>query len=333
VPRRLTPVLTAVLGVITVAGIAGCSSDPALTVYSGRNEALVAPLIEQFETETGIDVEVRYGTTAELAALLAEEGEATPADLFFAQDAGALGAVSDAGLFLPLPQTTLDSVDVAYRGSAGDWVGTSGRARVIAYNSEALTAEQVPTSVFDLTDPQWSGRIGIAPTNASFQSFLTAMRVAEGDERTTEWLEGLAANDPVIYEGNVDILNAVDSGEIDLGLINHYYWYEAAAERGADTLTAQISFTEPGDPGSLVNVAGVGILSDNADAQAFVDFLLSETGQQYFAETTYEYPLIAGVPAADGLPPLASLQGPDVALDDLDSLAETQELLTQVGLI
>ncbi len=322
--------------------LSGCASgdqaddSPGLVIYSGRSEELVGPLLEQFETSTGIDAEVRYGDTAELAAQLLEEGDNSPADVFFAQDAGALQVVQDEGLATPLSRDLLDRVPAEYRSTDGQWVGASGRARVLVHNTEQVDAADVPDSVLDLTDPRWRGEVGIAPTNASFQAFVTAMRVTEGEDRARQWLEDLLANDVQKYQNNTAVVEAVDSGQISLGLVNHYYLYERADEVGADNLVAGNAAFAPGDPGNLVNVAGVAVLqkgADNPGASQFADFLLSDAAQQYFADETAEYPLVEGVAQRDGLPPLAQIEGPGLTLDQLADLRGTQDLLLQVGLI
>ena len=326
----------AALALPLLAACGGGSSDSAdgpLTIYSGRSEELVGPLFAQFTEQTGIAVEARYGDTAELAAQLIEEGDASPAQVYFAQDAGALGAVDAAGLFVPLPASVATAVPEAYRAPNGNWTGVSGRARVIAYDPEQVPAAEVPQSIFDLTDPKWKGQVAIAPTNASFQAFVTAMRVSQGDEVTKQWLEGLVANDVQTYEKNGLILDAVDTGQAALGLINHYYWYEKAAEVGADAMRAQIAFTKPDDPGSLVNVAGVGMLADNPNAVRFVEWLLTPQTQEWFVQNTFEYPLLPSVAAAEGLPALDSLRGPNVPLAELADLPGTLAMLEDVGLI
>jgi iron(III) transport system substrate-binding protein len=324
---------------------AGCGSDDtgagtepgdeSLVVYVGRSEELVGPLVTMFEEETGIEAEARYAGSTELAAQMLDEGDATPAEVFLSQDAGALGALSDEGMLAELPDAVVSAVPQSYASADGTWVGVTGRARVVAYDGEKLTEDEVPGAVDGLVDPQWSGRVGIAPTNASFQSFVTAFRVSEGDDAARAWLDGMVANDVQIYENNVLILDAVNNGQLDVGLINHYYWFERAAEGGAENMRAQLKFLDPRDPGALVNVTGAGILegsADDPDALAFVEYLLSEEAQTFFAEQTFEYPLIDGVPAPEGLPALDDLQGPDIDLADLASLEETTAMLADAGL-
>jgi iron(III) transport system substrate-binding protein len=331
---RTVAVAAGVATALTLAGCGGGGSDT-LTIYSGREEELVAPLIEQFETKTGTDVEVRYGDSAELAATIAEEGDGSPADVFFAQDPGSLGAVAGEGLLAELPDAALDRVPGHFRDSDGRWVGTSGRSRVIAYNTDELSEDDVPDSVFDLTNPRWKGRVGVAPTNASFQAFVTVMRLTQGEEKTRAWLEAMKDNGVRFYEKNLPIVEAVASGEIDLGLVNHYYLYLAREEQ-PDAPVAN-HFLPGADPGALVSTAGVGVLesTDNReDAESFVEFLLSDDGQSFYTERAEEaeYPLVAGIPAKEGLPPLDSLGGPKVDYSSLgDELENTLELLNETG--
>jgi len=311
--------------------------DKKITLYSGRSESLVKPVIEKFEKATGITVEVRYGGTSQMAAQLLEEGERTRADLFLAQDAGALGAVAKKGLFAPLPAEVTSKVPEPYRARGGEWVGVTGRSRVLVYNADLVPAADLPTSVFDLTDPKWRGKVGIAPTNGSFQAFVTALRVQHGDERAEQFLAGLKANDAQVRENNVMIVADVNDGKLAAGLVNHYYVYELAKEKGTsvDGLAAKLHFFPGGDIGALVNVSGVGVLKRSAadpDVRAFVDYLLGPEAQTYFAEETFEYPLIEEVSAAPGLPPLADLDVPDIDLNDLDTLERTVEMIKNARL-
>ncbi len=340
--RRTAVALTATLALAAALAACGGDDDDAaggeprtLTVYSGREEELVAPLFELFEAESGINVQVRYGDSAELAATIAEEGDSSPADVFFAQDPGSLGAVEEAGLLAELPEETLGKVDERFRDPDGHWVGTSGRARVVVYNTEALSEADLPDSIFDFTDPRWRGKIGLPPTNASFQAFVTALRLTAGEEAAREWLEGIKANEPKLYEKNTPVVEAAAAGEIEVGFVNHYYLYIVKQEQ-PDAPVAN-HFLAGDDPGALVSVAGVGILADAENDEAarrFVDFLLSEAGQRFYAEEAAEaeYPLVEGVEPRAGLPPLEDLQGPDIELDELGGeLERTLELLNEVG--
>jgi iron(III) transport system substrate-binding protein len=329
--------LAAALGCLVAGcGGAGGGSNESITVYSGREEAIVAPLIERFGVETGIEVRVRYGDSAELAATLAEEGERTPADVFFSQDPGSLGALEDEGLLARLPDAVLERVEPRFRDPQGHWVGTSGRVRVLVYNTDRLAEDDVPDTVFALTEPEWHGRVGLAPTNASFQAFVTAMRLSHGDERTRAWLEGIVANRPRVYARNMPTVEAVAAGEVDVGLVNHYYL--ALARRERPDLPAANRFVRPGDPGGLVSVAGAAVLAPTERreaAESFVEFLLTDESQRFYADELPqgEYPLVAGVAPAEGLPPLAELRGPELELDRLGpELAATLRLLSEVGL-
>lgn len=194
--------------------LVGCGGGDSgeLVIYSGRQEALVGPLIERFEQQTGIATSVRYGNTAQLAAQLLEEGAATLADVFFSQDGGALGALDQAGRLEQLPPGVLDRVPARFRADDGSWIGTSGRARVIVYDPRQVPEQDVPDSVFELTQPRWRGKVGIAPSNASFETFVTAMRMLRGDAATRDWLSGMRANDVQTLDNNVLILKAVDDG-------------------------------------------------------------------------------------------------------------------------
>ncbi|HEX2042148.1 MAG TPA: iron ABC transporter substrate-binding protein [Acidimicrobiales bacterium] len=314
----------------------GGAGDDRLTVYSGRAENLIGPLLEQFGKDTGVDVDVRYAGSSELAAQLAEEGDRSPADVFLSQDAGALGSLARRSLLQVAPAEALSLIDARFRARDNTWVGVSGRARVIAFDPRQVPEDEVPDSVFALTDPRWKGRIGFAPTNASFQSFVTAMRVQVGEDRTRQWLLALKANDPEAYEGNAPIVRAINDGQVALGLVNHYYLHELVKELGRDKVVVRNHFPTDGDPGALVNVAGVGILksAEHPGAAArFVNYLLTPTAQRFFAEQTSEYPLVAGVAPPPDAPPLATIQSPAIDLADLATLDQTLALLREVGLL
>jgi iron(III) transport system substrate-binding protein len=327
--------LAVVLTAAALASACGDDEERTVTIYSGRSEELVAPILERFSDETGIEVQVRYGGTAELAALLLEEGDRSPADVFFAQDAGALGAVESAGLFAGIDEDVLARVDETLRAPSGRWVGISGRARVVVYNTERLSPEDLPDSILDFTDPKWRGRIGWPPANGSFQAFVTALRLVEGEEAARAWLEGIAANDPIVYGSNTPTVAAVAAGEVDVGFVNHYYLHRFLAEEGED-FGARNYYTAPGDVGTLINVAGAGILEagDHRDEAAeLIEFLLSDEAQRYFADETFEYPVVASVPANADVPSIEDLQPLQLDLGRLEDLEATLALMRDVGVI
>ena len=335
--RTIGSALALVSAALALAGCGGDSSqgNGKLTVYSGREEELVAPLFEQFKRQTGIDVEVRYGDSAELAATIAEEGDNSPAEVFFAQDPGSLGAVAAEGMLAQLPAAILERVPERFRDEDGRWVGTSGRVRVIAYNTDELSESEVPDSVFQLTGPKWKGKVGVAPTNASFQAFVSAMRLTQGEEKTRQWLQDLKANGVRFYEKNLPIVEAVAAGEIELGLVNHYYLY-VVKEENPDAPVAN-HFLAGADPGALVSVAGAAVLEqagDKEEAERFIEFLLSDQGQRFYTEEAEEaeYPLVAGIAPKKGLPSLGSLSGPTIDFTQLGTeLKSTLTLLSDTG--
>ena len=307
--------------------------NASLVIYSGRGEDLVQPIIDRFEEVSGITVEVRYGNSAEMLLLIQEEGDNTPADVYYSQGAGFLGTLSDDGGLAELPDDVLDRVvDPELRSPDGDWVGLTGRARVVVYNTDVLSEDDIPDSLLDFTDPEWSGRIGWAPTNASFQDHVTALRFLLGEDGAREWLEGIMANDPVVFENNSAILQGVADGEVEVGLTNHYYLYRNLAE-DPDFPVANKFFSD-GDPGALVNIAGAGVLatSDQQDAAVeLIRFLLSAEAQQMFADANYELPVVDDVEPHADLPRVDSLVLPVFDLNLLLDLEGTVDLLIDVG--
>jgi iron(III) transport system substrate-binding protein len=330
--KWLAPLSLALAGIFTLGACASpapTDSTESITIYSGRSEELIADLLTTFTEETGIEVEVRYGDSAELAAQILEEGQNIRADVYFGQDAGALGALAKEGVTKTLPSDITDLVATEYKSVNGQWVGVSGRGRVFVYDPAKVS--EVPTSYKDLMDPSWKGRIGIAPTNASFQTFITAIRVLEGEQAAIDFLNAMKQNG-VLFERNSIIMQAIQDGVVDSGLVNHYYWWELAAEIGEENMKPEIAWFKDGDTGNLINVAGVAVLSDNPSANVFAKWLLGDTAQKYFVERTREYSL-TGVPEVAGLKPLKDIKAPAIDLSNLDSLGETLELIRKAGLL
>jgi len=314
--------------------VASPSIGGSLTIYCGRNESLVSNLMPLMQAATGIELDVRFGNTAELAAQILEEGDSTPAGLFFCQDAGALGALAKAGVLAELPADMLDRVDLKFRSPAGLWIGLSGRVRVLLYNPEVTDPATLPAHIIDLPKTQLNGPVGIAPSNAPFQSFITALRMVYGEDAARQWLVDLTDAGAVIFEDNGPQINAVASQEIAVGLVNHYYLYEAREEN--PDISVENYYFPDGDIGGLVNVGGAGIIAGSGQeeqALAVLWYLLGEEAQTYFAEETLEYPLAAGIPAVPELVPLSEIEAPDLDLGSLDDLEGTLALLTELGLI
>jgi len=312
VKKLIAGLVSLVLALVLVQSACGQTDSETLTVYSGRSEELIGPVIEQFEEFTGLTVKVRYGKTAEMAATIMEEGVNSPADVFIAQDPGGLGAVEH--LFADIPDSIIDQVDAKFSSSDNKWVGISGRARVVIYNTDLLDEPDLPDDIWGFVDPEWNGRIGWAPTNSSFQAMLTAMRVLWGETKTRA---------------------AVGAGEIEVGFPNHYYLYRFLQEHG-ESFAARNYHPRDGGPGAVILVAGAGILEtsrNKENAQRLLDFMLSEVSQQYFAGQTFEYPVIEGVTINRLLTPLSEINSPEIDMADMSDLDGTLDLLRETGVL
>jgi len=336
-PGTLRHAASVLLGVALVAGAASsCSSggDERLTIYSGRNQELIEPLLEEFSADTGIGIDVRYGDSADLALLIDEEGEQSPADVFLSQSPGSMGYLDSKGRVQALGDTVLDLVPGRFRADDGHWVGVSGRVRVLVYNPDLVSEDDLPASIFDVTGPQFRGQLGVAPENASFQDFVTAMRDVEGEARTKEWLDGLVANDVKTYANNLAIVEAVARGEIEYGLVNDYYLSELQAQD--PDLEARNYYFPEGDLGSLILETTAGVLdtaSDPAQAERLIEYLLSKKAQRFYADETFEYPLARGVASDPDKPRLSSITSPTIDLSSLgDGLIKTRQLIADSGL-
>jgi iron(III) transport system substrate-binding protein len=318
----------------------GCSSSDEqasevteLTIYSGRSEEFIAPFFALWEAQSGIKLNIRYGDSAELAAQILEEGSNSPADLFLAQDAGSLGAVAEAGLFIQLNDSVASAIPAQFIAANRNWVGVTGRARVFAYAPDRVKI--LPTSVADLTKSEYKNQVGIAPTNASFQAFVTALIESKGADYAKSWLKGLQANGVKIYAKNSAIVEAIDKGEISIGLVNHYYIWEVSEGLGR-AINVKNGFFATGDLGNLINVSGAGVLASSKKYSAAIDlinFLTSVPTQAKFVSDTHEYSLLPGATAPTGVPTLDQIGAPAVDLGALKNIKATQDLLIEVGLL
>ena len=315
------------LTIVAVASLllaCGGSEDETLTVYSGRSEDLIAPLLDRFAEESGIDVRVRYAGSVELALLIREEGEQSPADVFISQSPGPIAFLAEQGLLGALSE---DVLELAPHSDGGQWVAITGRQRVLVYNRDQVAAEELPASIFELTEPQWEGRVGFAPSNGSFQDFFTLFRLEHGDDVALEWLTGIVANGALTYGNNSGIVQAVARGEVDAGLVNHYYNARLKVEN--PSTPSENHRLADGDPGSvtIATAASAVASGDEALAERFIRFLLETDSQQYFAEETLEYPLAAGVEPAAGIEAPATID-----FGEFGGLERTLELIREAGL-
>ncbi|MBM3670735.1 MAG: iron ABC transporter substrate-binding protein [Actinobacteria bacterium] len=332
--HRVLTVALAVMALTTLAGPAGAGTAGTLTVYSGRTEELIGPLLDQFSAETGVQVEARYGDSADLALLIDEEGDQTPADVFISQSPGATGYLEGLGRLRKIDGDVLDLVVERYRSANNRWTGVSGRVRVLVYNTDLVKPRDLPDSVLELAKPKYADMVGLAPTNGSFQDFITAMRELEGETKTEKWLSGMVENGARSYASNSAITDAVTRGEIPMGLVNHYY---AALAKAADpSAPLENHVFEDQDVGSVILVTAAAIIDqtdDRALADQLIEFLLSEEAQTHLAEDEFEYPLARGVEPLGDLPPLSKVDAPELDLTKLGGgLLRTRELIAESGL-
>jgi iron(III) transport system substrate-binding protein len=336
-PRR-SRIAALVSTVVVVLAGTSCSSESEsdkLLIYNAQHESLTKEWIDAFTKETGIEVEYRQGGDTELGNQLVAEGDASPADVFLTENSPAMAAVEKAGLFADHDAETLDQVPAQYRPATGKWTGVAARSTVFVYNTSRLRPEQLPKSLLDLQAPEWKGRWGAPPTKADFQAIVSALLQLKGEQATAQWLAGMKTN-AVLYNDNIATLKAVNAGEVDGGIIYHYYWFRDQSKTKEMSANTALHYFKNRDPGAFVSLSGGGILasSDKRDqAQQFVRFITGKAGQEVLEKgTSFEYPVASGVPANPALPPLNSLQAPAVDPSTLNAQQVT-DLMTKAGLL
>ena len=330
-PRTLDGTAAGIYG-----GVCAGSNGREVTVYSGRTENLIGPTLEAFACETGTDVSVRWGSSTDLALLLAEEGDRTAADVFLSRSPGPVGFLESDGLLGTIDDGVLGLVAPENRSASRTWVGFSGRKRVLVHNIDSVPPEELPQSVFDLTDERYRGRVAIPATNGSFVDWFTVFRDQYGSDVASQWLNDMVANDARYYPNNRSIVEAAGRGEIDMGLVNHYYQYQEAAAAGDRHRAANHDLADD-DIGSLLIITAATITAGSDNRQAaneLIAYLLTESAQRYFSQQTFEYPLAAGVEPADVLPPLKALEIGSVDFDALGGgFAETIAIIEASGIL
>ena len=305
-----------------------------LVVYNAQHEDLTQAWAEEFTKETGITIEMRNGSDNELANQLVAEGSGSPADVFLTENSPGMNIVEQAGLFAPVDDATLAQVPTANNPSTGNWVGIAARSTVFVYNTDLLPAADLPASIMDLQDPAWQGKWAASPSGAAFLAIVSAILELKGADATSAWLDAMKTN-AGIYRGNSTVMKAVNAGEVPGGVIYHYYWYGDQAGTGENSSKTKLLFWDNQDPGAFLSVSGGGVLASSTkqeQAQQFLAFVTSKTGQQIVADTVFEYPIGSDVPANPALKPISELQPPAIDPASLNG-PEVTELMTEAGLI
>ena len=335
--RRRWSRIAAVVSVLAVVlGATACSSSgesDELLVYNAQHESLTKEWIDAFTKETGIKVTYRQGGDTELGNQLVAEGDASPADVFLTENSPAMAAVERAGLFADLDAETIHQVPSQYRPASGKWTGVAARTTVFVYNKAKLQPDQLPKSLLDLQQPAWKGRWGAPPTKADFQAIVAALLQLKGEAATAQWLAGMKAN-AVTYNDNIATLKAVNAGEVDGGVIYHYYWFRDQAKTKEMSGNTALHYFRNQDPGAFVSLSGGGVLKSSKkpqQAQQFLRFITGKAGQEVLEKgDSFEYPVASGVPANPALVPLTDLQAPAIDPSTLDAQKVT-DLMTKAG--
>jgi iron(III) transport system substrate-binding protein len=331
-------------GLVALAlSVAGCgasgsgsaSEKPTLTLYNAQHD-FVEDMAKDFTAKTGIKVKVRSGEDFELANQIVQEGKASPADVFVTENSPAMSLVDGKDGFSRVDDATLAQVPDTFEPSDKSWVGFAARSTVLAYNSKALKPADLPKSLLDLAQPQWKGKIGFAPAGADFQAIVSAVVATEGDAAAEQWLKGLKANATKTYQGNTAVMKAVNSGELQAGVIYHYYWYKDRAESGANSKNTELHYFGNQDPGAFVSISGAGVVKASKhqkEAQELVKYLTGRDGQKILADSgAMEYAVADGATNNPALKPLAELGQPDVDPAKLNG-PRVIELMQRAGLL
>ncbi|ELE9245815.1 iron ABC transporter substrate-binding protein [Enterobacter kobei] len=306
-----------------------------IVVYNAQHENLVKSWVDGFTKETGIKVTLRNGDDSELGNQLVQEGSASPADVFLTENSPSMVLVDNANLFAPLDADTLKQVPAEYRPAHGRWIGIAARSTVFVYNPSKLSEQQLPKSLMDLAKPEWKGRWAASPSGADFQAIVSAMLALKGEKATLEWLKAMKANF-VAYKGNSTVMKAVNAGQIDGGVIYHYYRFVDQSKTGENSKNTKLYYFKHQDPGAFVSLSGGGVLASSkhkAQAQAFIKYITGKEGQESLrTNNAFEYAVGVNAASNPKLVPLNDLDAPKVEPSTLNS-KKVIELMTQAGLL
>ncbi|HCT7900404.1 TPA: iron ABC transporter substrate-binding protein [Enterobacter cloacae] len=310
-------------------------NDEGIVVYNAQHENLVKSWVDGFTKETGIKVTLRNGDDSELGNQLVQEGSASPADVFLTENSPSMVLVDNAKLFAPLDAETLKQVPAEYRPAHGRWIGIAARSTVFVYNPEKLSEQQLPKSLMDLAKPEWKGRWAASPSGADFQAIVSAMLALKGEQATLEWLKAMKANF-VAYKGNSTVMKAVNAGQIDGGVIYHYYRFVDQSKTGENSKNTKLYYFKHQDPGAFVSLSGGGVLASSkhkAQAQAFIKYITGKEGQDSLrTNNAFEYAVGVNAASNPKLVPLNELDAPKVEPSTLNS-KKVIALMTQAGLL
>ncbi|BCH14487.1 iron ABC transporter substrate-binding protein [Mesorhizobium sp. L-2-11] len=311
------------------------AQDGGIVVYNAQHESLTNAWVEGFTEETGIKVTVRHGGDSDFSNQIVAEGAASPADVFLTENSPAMALVESSGLFATVDADTLAQVPKEYQPASGKWVGIAARSTVFAYNQTRLTAEQLPKSLLELADSSWKGRWATSPAGADFQAIVSALLQLKGEAATADWLKAMKENFTA-YKGNSTVMKAVNAGEVDGGVIYHYYYYGDQAKTGENSRNVGLHYFKNQDPGAFVSVSGGGVLASSKhprEAQAFLKWVTGKAGQDVVKTgNSFEYAVGKGAESNPALVPLADLQAPKVDATTLNSRKVT-DLMTAAGLL
>ncbi|KJZ50686.1 MULTISPECIES: iron ABC transporter substrate-binding protein [Pseudomonas] len=306
-----------------------------IVVYNAQHEGLTKAWVEGFTQETGIPVTLRNGDDTEMGNQIVQEGAASPADVFLTENSPAMVLVDNAGLFTPVDKNTLEQIDSAYRPAHGKWVGIAARSTVFVYNPSKLSESNLPKSIMDLADPSWKGRWAASPGGADFQAIVAAILEQKGEAATLEWLKAMKTN-YANYRGNSSVLKAVNAGQIDSGVIYHYYSLVDQSKTGENSKNTALYYFKHKDPGAFVSISGGGVLASSKhkeQAQAFLKYITGKDGQAVLKNgKSFEYAVGKNAESNPKLVPLNQLDAPTVDASKLDS-KKAVELMTQAGLL
>ena len=328
----LSSLAACVLGLAMASNLAHAADPVELTLYNGQHKEIGEAIAKAYEAKTGIHINVRKGSSNQLASQVMEEGDRSPADVIYTEESPPLNNLGEKGFLAKIDDSTLGMLPKEYVAKDGSWMGVTARVRVVAYNPKLIDEKDLPKSVLDFADPEWQGKVGFVPTSGAFQEQAVAIIKLHGRDAAEEWLTGLRAFGKT-YTNNMVALKAVENGEVATVLVNNYYWFALQREKGQ--LDSKLHYFTGGDAGGLITISSAAALKSSKhpkEAQALLAYMASEEGQRVITQTTAEYPLHKGMVSDRGLKPFEELEAPNITPADIGNAEDALELEREVGL-